>query len=257
MSFAQSHYRQLQQRKLASFSFSDGDFDSRIELDDSARSELQCWAENLHLANGMSIEEADPDLIIFSDASLRGWGATSDGIIAFGPWSNDLAGEYINYLELLAAFNAIQSFTPASLGLRIKICMDNATAVVYLNKSGGARSWKRCRLAQEIAFYCEKRKLTIRATHLPGTQNSVGDRLSRSKPDFSDWRLNTDVFQKIASYWRINFDLFAMEWNAQVPTYISWFPQPTTRAVNAILTELGGSGRVSFSTVQPYRSQYL
>ena len=60
--FDQAHYRQLQQRKLASISFSDGDFDNHIELDVSARSELLWCAENLHLANGKPIKETDPDL---------------------------------------------------------------------------------------------------------------------------------------------------------------------------------------------------
>ena len=242
--FAQAHYRSLQQQVLANLSSSEGDFNQNIELNERARSELRWWVDRIEAVNGKSIAEADPDLVIFSDASLQGWGAYSDGVRTNGPWPSMFQGEHINFLELTAAVYAVKSFTAASSNVRVQLFLDNATAVAYINKAGGTRSHKLCRLAQELIFYCENRSITVTASHIAGARNLIADELSRCLLDSSDWRLNREVFRKISNLWELNFDLFAKEWNTQLGQYASWSPQPTATAVNAF--------SVNWATIKGY-----
>lgn len=75
--------------------------------------------------------------------------------------------------------------------------MDNATAVHYVNNSGGSRFQRLCWISEEIVAWCEQRLITINAEYLRGTQNVVADRLSRAGQDSSDWRLNPSVFSHL------------------------------------------------------------
>ena len=144
---------------------------------------MRWWAETIDLSHGKSIEESDPDLVIYSDASGSGWGAYCEGAQAKGPWTVELLDEHIIYLELLAAFKALQTFTKSSSTLRVHVCLDNVTTVAYINKAGGTRSRKLCQIAQDIIFYCEAKDLSISASHVPGVLNSIVDRLSRELPE--------------------------------------------------------------------------
>ena len=41
------------------------------------------------------------------------------------------------------------------------------------------------------------------------------------------------LFSKISNRWRVQVDLFASKWNAQLPIFVSWRPQPNSWRVNA------------------------
>ena len=172
-------------------------------------------------------------MLIFSDASFRGWGACCEGSRANGPWTPDLFAEHINFLELLAAFKAIQAFTANSCKLQILICIDNVSAVSYNNNMGGTKSHKMCSLARQIAHYCERRDLGLKAQYLSGKLNTIADEQSRQDNDASDWKLDPLIFAELAKIWPMEIDLFAKEWNAQLPSFASWFPQPNAVFVNA------------------------
>ena len=77
-----------------------------------AREDLVWWKCNLKSCNGRCFILADPDLSIYSDASLSGWGAVCDGSSTREPWSESDSKLHINELELKAAFNTLQSFVP-------------------------------------------------------------------------------------------------------------------------------------------------
>ncbi|KZS06436.1 Uncharacterized protein APZ42_030117 [Daphnia magna] len=104
--------------------------------------------------------------------------------------------------------------------------MDNTTAVTYVNKAGGTRSKEMCKLAIEMASWCEARGILLQATYLPGSLNSISDTESRRSHDASDCQLAKTAFRAISMNWAISIDLFAASWNAQTPEFVSWFPQP-------------------------------
>ena len=74
-----------------------GDFNAKIKLSEEAKRELEWWAENLETINGKQIFELDPDLVIYSDASLKGWGAVCNGAFTKGPWTMEQTTEHINF----------------------------------------------------------------------------------------------------------------------------------------------------------------
>ena len=75
-------------------------------------------------------------MIIESDASNIGWRARQGEIQTGGRWSVRETLNHINYLELLAAFLAIQCFVKQKYNITILLKMDNVMAVVYINKMG-------------------------------------------------------------------------------------------------------------------------
>jgi hypothetical protein len=54
-----------------------------------------------------------------------------------GPWSFEEKRLHINCLEHLASSLAIRTFTKSRACAHVKLLMDNASAVAYINKMGG------------------------------------------------------------------------------------------------------------------------
>ncbi len=184
--FAQAHFRSLQSffiKKAKSFN---QDLSVKCILDQKAREDLNWWLSSLDSVNGKPISPRTPDIIIYSDASLKGWGAYSSGRKARGPWTSEQKHLHINELELLAAFNALRSFSPHSTNAAIRIFLDNNTAVCYINKCGGTRSRNLTDTAKLIANWCELRNNFVEAVYLPGKLNVLADEQSRVGTDASD-----------------------------------------------------------------------
>ena len=70
-------------------------------------------------------------------ASLQEGGAVYNGIRTGGPYSQVEQEMHINYLELLAAILAVQSFLKDQTAVSVLLRLDNQTAVTYINNLGG------------------------------------------------------------------------------------------------------------------------
>jgi hypothetical protein len=88
-----------------------GNFEKYLSLSEEARADLSWWVKSMDSSQGKIIFQGEQDIIIFSDASLSGWGAVCNGVTARGPWSAKDVSRHINELELLVAYFALQSFT--------------------------------------------------------------------------------------------------------------------------------------------------
>jgi hypothetical protein len=139
LNFAQAHYRSLQSQYIDNTKFN-SNLERKISLSQEAVRDLRWWVENLKEVNGKPLTVADPDLIIYSDACLSGWGGHCNGVTTRGPWGVDDQNRHINELELSAAFNCLKSFAPHATTISVLLYLDNATAVAYVNKKGGSRS---------------------------------------------------------------------------------------------------------------------
>ena len=170
----------------------------------------------------------------------QGLGAVSEGTQCRGPWNLQDSKRHINDLELIAAFNALKAFVGRDKGLSVNLFLDNTTAVAYINKGGGFRSRSLNKIASDMFIWCEARSIAIHATYIPGKSNVLADFQSRAGPDPSDWKLDAAIFEKIRSWSGVNVDLFASDWNKQLPTFVSWQPQPGAVAVNAFAIDWGG-----------------
>ena len=126
--------------------------------------------------------------------------------LAGGPvWGTQLLGghgqhrrmHHINYLELLAAFLAVQCFLKTENNKTILLKLDNVTAVTFINRLGGTHSKPLCQLALAFWEWCIPRNLFLIAEHLPGQQNVLADHESRSQKDRCDWMINPHLFHQI------------------------------------------------------------
>lgn len=231
--FAQAHYRSLQQIYISESKRNHYNLNAFCRLSSEARHELIWWLNNIDFVNGKRCCPKDPDLLICSDASLSGWGACCDDVNTRGPWTSSESDYHINQLELLAAFYALRSFADHARNIAIRVCLDNATAVSYINKCGGTKSRSLTILARLVSSWCETRNISVEAVYIPGVTNTIADAESRAGLDASDWKLSLDSFDSIQSLWSIDTDLFASSWNAQLPKFVSWRPQPAAWRINA------------------------
>ncbi len=208
-------------------------WDLQIQLSPETKSELQWWiAQEVMPPSPIQSEESNME--IFSDSSLEGWGACCQGVRTGGKWSREdlLRHNHINQLELLAAFLAIKCFyVPGITSIRLQL--DNRSAVAYVNKLGGTRSIPLNRIALDLWAWCVEHNLWVTAEHIPGKLNVDADWESRNSTDYSSWKLDPLIFQRISSKYRLQVDLFADRNSYQLPNYWSWKPDPEAAGTDA------------------------
>ena len=83
------------------------DYQSTVKLSPQAIEDLQWWKQHLTSWNGRSLISPAFTIVIDSDASLQGWGATCKGKSTRGPWSPQ---EQTLHINCLTATLAVQTF---------------------------------------------------------------------------------------------------------------------------------------------------
>jgi len=234
-------YRSLQMTKHF-FQNQEGGMDNCVQLSSTDKEELKWWKEQASLWNARSLLPPANWIKLTTDASNWGWGAVCKEVTTGGPWSQLESSYHINYLEMLAAFLALQCFTrEMPRPLTVYLNMDNTTAISYLNRRGGTTSPSLCKLAKETWEWCMSQDITLKANHLPGHLNTVADRESRVSQDRWDWKLHPNIFQKINQTWGpCVLDLFASRLTHQLPVFYSWRPDPQAAATDAFLQDWSG-----------------
>ena len=160
------HYRHLQHLKHQALAQRKG-YDATIALSKEAEEELHWWLAHLNAWNGRAILHPSPDLIIETDASMRGWGAVCQGVITGGLWSQMEQKLHINCLELLAG------------SFHVRLRMDNTSTVAYVNRLGGTHSLVLANLALALWEWALNRNIFLSAKHLSGCLNATADWQSR------------------------------------------------------------------------------
>ena len=130
------HYRHLERSKTL-YLRKGYSYDQTIPIHHSVRSDLYWWTEQVNSFNGRPLQIPSWDLTLEADASMMGWGAYCQGQRAGGPWTAQERSHHINYLELTAAFLALQSFCSTNKGVAVLLRLDNVTAISFLNRMGG------------------------------------------------------------------------------------------------------------------------
>ena len=174
-------------------------------------------------------------MVITSDASKMGWGATHGNLSTNGRWSKQESALHINVLELKATFLAEQAFLKNQSNLAVKLHLDNTTAVTYINNQGGTRSTSLTSLTLQLWKWCLQHNILITAEHLPGVPNVRADRDSRTFIDSSDWKLQPEIIQCFLKNREI--DLFATSLTNQLKSCVSWRPDPQAVATDAFSTD--------------------
>lgn len=165
-----------------------------------------------------------------------GWGChTSLGQSAFGHWSIKEKLLHINILELTAIKLALVHFCRDLHDKTIHIVTDNVSSMYYINKIGGTGSISMCRLAIELWNFSVERNLILTASYIPGKQNTLADKFSRSKMGKHEYSLNAEVFMLLKAELKfpLTLDLFASRHNALLEKYVSQNDDPFACKVDA------------------------
>ena len=228
------HYRALQRTRNTAL-WRNPNYDHLCKIPAEARRDLSWWIEKVEGCNGQRIMPQTPDMTLTSDASREGWGVTFKETRTGGMWMVEERIHHINYLELKAAFLALQTFASHKHNVHIRMRIDNRTAIAYINKKGGTHSQNLSDLAIQVWEWCLSRGITIKAEHIPGRENHEADSESRKGTESSDWMLHPDIFRELDCKWgRFDVDLFVARHNAQLPRFFSYHLDPLAEAVDAL-----------------------
>ena len=175
------HYRQLQLLRSQTLKQAVS-YETMVTLPPACKTELRWWLAHLEEVNGRHIRIPAPDIIMDTDASRTGWGATCQGRSIRGFWKEEERAEHINALELRAVFLGIKGLINKSEA-HILIRSDNKTTVAHINKMGGTKSAHLVMITKLLWGYCLNHKLLIKAVYLPGT----GYRGNSQTPATGNW----------------------------------------------------------------------
>lgn len=148
-------------------------------------------------------------MVIFSDASDTGWGATDGKRKIYGFRNEKQRSLHINYKELLAVKYALENLVSGKQFYRILLRVDNTTAISYVNKMGSVRFSKFNKLAREIWQWAEKRRNLLGAAYIPSGENKE-----------ADWAFS----EIIRSFGKPEVDLFASFFNKKCDIFCFPFP---------------------------------
>jgi hypothetical protein len=211
------------------------DWEASISLTKPALEDLDWFLTALTDWDGRALLPKPHSIIVETDASNFGFGAqilNTEHSLA-GHWTQAEKNHHINWKELVAVERALLAFLPQLKGKSVLIRSDNMTTVAFLRRMTG-RSEPLAVVARRIFLLVEENEMTISAIHLPGTMNTIADKLSRMN-QLHDWRLNQQSFQLLENKWGPHtVDRFADSHNHLLPRYNSWFNDPEAEARDAL-----------------------
>ena len=228
------NYRLLEKAKTEALKQCNGNYDCYMALSHLAKQELQWWIESLPTAHN-EINHGFPDIVINSDASMLGWGGVLNGVACGGHWTPEESHHHINYLELLAAFYALKSFKGELSNKHVRLMIDNTTVVSCVAHMGTSHSVLCNRITKTIWEWCIMHNIWLSAAHVPGKQNVLADKESRTLRYDNEWMLERSVYNRImvALHTTPAIDLFASRLNSQLQNYVSYQPDPGAIAIDA------------------------
>ncbi len=174
---------------------------------------LLAWSLN----RGQALHPHKAQLTLLTDASTQSWGGHLNSQIVSGTWSQEGKNLHINLLELKAIILTLQHFVELIKYQYVRVMSDNTTVVSYIKNQGGTQSVSLFQLTQELFLWCDKHKVSIRVSHIPGKLNTVADMLSlKGQILLTEWILNPEIFKQIVS-------------NSKNPSrFICKLPKPST-----------------------------
>ena len=228
------HMRDLQFHLLGFFVPSLRNLATLVPLTPSVVPHIQWWCDQSHLLLGNQFPPPQPSVVLTTDASLMGWGAHLGGSEVAGHWDIDWQRQHINLLELEAVRRALDHFHPQIRNRSVLVRTDNTTVVAYINRQGGTRSKRLWSLTRLLLEWCMKHRISLQAVHLPGSQNSIADRLSRLRGSHTEWSLSPDLATRLWSRVGLpDVDLFASTANRKLQTFCALTPGQEVWAVDA------------------------
>ncbi len=199
----------------------------RVTITPMCRRLFSLWSDLAFLWAGVPLGQVSRHVVVTTDASSMGWGATCNRQAASWLWTGPRLLWHINCLELLAVHLALRQFRPLLQGKHMLVHMDNTAAVSYINRQGGLRSRRMSQLAHHLILWSQTRLKSLRAVHIPGELNRAADALSRQLTFPREWWLHSETIRLIWSRFReAQVDLFASRESSHCQLYYSLTEPP-------------------------------
>ena len=208
-------------------------WDTPIQLDSDFLFYLR-WFLNPSVMTGVPLHLPDPSL--FTDASLKGWGASWKDHQISGIWSHTDSQRHINWLELEAIRLALLWWSPQWTNQTVRVYCNNSTTVAYIRKQGGTHSQPLFQKTLELFNLLDQFIITLIPTHLPGARNVTADALScLNQPSPTKWRLPTETLNRLfCAFGTPLIDMYATAENKVTPVFVSPYPDDRAWAVDAL-----------------------
>ena len=105
-----------------------------MTLLDNSISETQWWVNNIEQACRCTTT-MEPDLTIYNDVSLTGWGVT-DKVHPSGEFWHNEEMTHINVIKLQAIFYGIKIYYKNHVLKHVKVMLGKTAAIFYINPMG-------------------------------------------------------------------------------------------------------------------------
>ena len=226
------HYRKLERRKVHALLKARGNFNKRMKIDQSMKSELIWWIKNLPYQYRV-IQRPQPEVTITTDSSTIGWGCEFNEVTFNGKWTRSESKLHINSLELLAVLFSLKALISELSNKNVLVLTDSTTTVSYITNMGGLKSVICDRIARDIWNLCIHHNIWLTSSHVPGIEN-VADEASRVFQDRHEWGIDKNSFHKLCDIWGTpDIDLFATRLNRKLQKFCSWRPDPEASYIDA------------------------
>ena len=123
----------MKNQKILRLKLENGKFGANIALNVESKKEIYWWINNV-LESFALLNIANPDITIYTDTSLTGWGITH-GKTPSGGRCDENEITRINVLELKAIQWEVLTYCKDKNFKHTRIISDNTTAISYINKN--------------------------------------------------------------------------------------------------------------------------
>ena len=196
--------------------------------------EVLFWKGNLDSLNSRNVHNSFlPQVVLFSDASGTGFGATTKDckMQCCHTWDEGEKLESSTWRELKAVQFALFSFASQLEGKTVKVFTDNKGVVAICKK--GSMKLELHSMAIAIFDICKRHSVNLEIEWIPRSQNEEADLLSR-EIDYDDWGVSQEFFSFMDNLWGPHsVDRFADHLNFKISNFNSKFWCPGTSQVDA------------------------
>ena len=143
-----------------------------IPTSQSFKTLLKWWSLQQNLRQEFVLELTPFTHRLFTDASIKGWGAHLNNATCLGVWDRTESQLHIKNIEMRAVRIALSQLNIPPLS-NVLVATDNTTVVPYTNKVGGTRSWSLWMETETFFFVVVTLNISISARFIPGKMKFI------------------------------------------------------------------------------------
>jgi hypothetical protein len=206
-----------------------------VAVTHEVREAVAWWLQADNVLPGVPLNSnylIQPQVLVFCDASQKGWGGHLQHSEVQGHWTPEEQALHINLKEMLAVIFTLEAFKDKVRQHTVLVHSDNTTTVAYIRHLGGTRSRSLFLLARRLHLWAKDNSVTLLCRHIPGKLNVLADGLSRDGQILpTEWSISDRVLVRLWTIWeKPHLDLFATRHNHKLPIYVS--PVPDNQALD-------------------------